>query len=116
MRRLLLISVLSVLLVPAAKGLGFESEEPRSGPAPDVGRSDVGGAFGEDGGRVTSQMNGTDGVKVLHGVQLILGPRNWLKEYAVYNTGSFGTAKPSLTRMARSSVFNGANTPGMATT
>lgn len=58
------------------------------GPAPDAGRLDVGGAFGEAGGRLISQKDRGDGTKILHGMQVVLGPRNWLKEYAVFNEGA----------------------------
>ena len=39
-------------------------------------------------GRISSLKDGPGGEKVLHGLQVVLGPNNWMKEYLVYNEGS----------------------------
>jgi hypothetical protein len=86
MRRTLSVQV-AALFCPAAWGLVFAAEPPARGPSPDQGRLDVERSWGQDGGRITSQKDRGDGTKVRHGVQVIVGPKNWLKEYAVYNSG-----------------------------
>jgi RNA polymerase sigma factor (sigma-70 family) len=74
--------------VRSAQAPGFASPSPRPGPSPDEGRLDVHSGWSQDGGRITSEKDNGNGTKVLHGVQVIVGPKNWLKEYAVYNNGS----------------------------
>lgn len=69
-----------------ALGVGQGGASAARAAAPDEGRLDVHAAWSDDGGRITSQAQ-RGGEKVLHGVQVITGPRNWLKEYAVYNQG-----------------------------
>jgi hypothetical protein len=64
------------------------AEPPARGPAPDESRLDVQRSWGPEGGRITSQQDRGDGTKALHGVQVIVGPQNWLLEYAVYNQGN----------------------------
>lgn len=59
--------------------------------SPDAGRLDVSRTWGQDGGRIASQAM-HDGKQVLHGLQVVVGPKNWLKEYAVYNLGVFEQA------------------------
>jgi hypothetical protein len=57
--------------------------------AKDEHRLDVEGAWSPPyGGSITSWKRRTDGTRVLHGVQVIAGANNWLKEYAVYNNGT----------------------------
>lgn len=75
----------AVLLCLSTWGLVFAAEPPTPGPLPDEGRLDVHSAWNQDGGSITSEMVRGDGTKVLHGVQVAIGPKNRLKEYAVYN-------------------------------
>lgn len=86
MRRTFLVQV-AVLLCLSAGGFSFAAEPPTREPSPDEGRLDVGSVWGPNGGRITSQKGGGNGTKVLHGLQVVVGPKNWLKEYAVYNNG-----------------------------
>ena len=72
-----------------ATGFRASAEEPAQQRGPDAGRLDVSGAFGFDDGSLTSQKEGPNGTKVLHGMQVSLGPNNWLKEFSVYNEGVF---------------------------
>jgi hypothetical protein len=55
--------------------------------SPDFGRLDVQSAWGSEGGRITSQQPDEHGKDVLHGVQIVVGPKNLLREFAVYNQG-----------------------------
>lgn len=80
----ILSGALAILFGVAVVGLGLGADT----PAPDAGRLDVRDAFGEGGGRIISQRDRGDGTKVLHGVQVVVGPRNQLLEYTVYNDGA----------------------------
>lgn len=78
MRRAIAVPLL--LALPA--GLAADPPKP---PAKD--RLDVSSARRPDTrGRITSQKS-VGGKPVLHGLQVVLGPRNWMKETAVYNEG-----------------------------
>lgn len=76
---------LVVWLALPASGWSEESVEERA--AAEARRLDVSRAWSDDGGRITSQAL-RDGKQVLHGVQVVVGPKNWLKEFAVYNQGA----------------------------
>jgi hypothetical protein len=86
MRRKLAVLV-TALLCLAAWRLGGAAEPPAPGLSPDEGRLDVQSAWSQEGGSIISRQRSGDQAKVLHGVQVTVGPRNWLKEYAVYNNG-----------------------------
>lgn len=81
--------VVSVLALCCAVVQLVVAEGPAKPSSPDAGRLDVSGAFGFDGGSLTSQKDGPNGAKVLHGMQVRMGPNNWLKEYSVFNEGVF---------------------------
>jgi hypothetical protein len=68
-------------------GLSFSAEPPPPGTLPDEGRLDVESSWGQEGGGIISRKSSGDGKRVLHGIQVTVGPKNWLKEYAVYNNG-----------------------------
>lgn len=76
----------AAILGMSLAGIGMASEPPKSKPSPDQGRLDVGLSRSQDGGAISSQKD-NDGKKVLHGVQVALGPKNWMKEFSVYNNG-----------------------------
>lgn len=78
----------AALFYLAAIGFSVGVAPSTHGQSPDQVRLDVGSAWSDAGGRITSQKDRGDGTKVLHGVQVIVGPKNWLKEYAVYNGGA----------------------------
>lgn len=78
----------AALIVLATCGLDLAANAPARVPSPEGGRLDVGASLSPDGVRITSQKDKGDGTKVLHGVQVIVGSKNWVKEYAVYNNGS----------------------------
>lgn len=66
---------------------------PKSAPGAAAGPAaraplDVSGGVSENGGRLVSRKDRADGKKVLHGLQVLIGPRNEVKEYVVYNDGA----------------------------
>lgn len=85
MRRILVVLATSMFCLSAGGGLA--ADPPTRKASPDEGRLDIGAGWGHDGGRITSQKDRGDGTKVLHGLQVIFGPKKSLKEYAVYNNG-----------------------------
>jgi hypothetical protein len=70
---------------------GAEGDKPAK--TGDAGRLDIHGAWSEDGGGIISRHELGDGTKVLHGLQLLVGPRGWVKEHAVFNMGVLESRK-----------------------
>ncbi|HZU36795.1 MAG TPA: hypothetical protein VFA18_12830 [Gemmataceae bacterium] len=65
------------------------ADHPPRGSASVDHRLDVEGAWSPPyGGSITSWKRHADGSRVYHGVQVIVGPQNSLREYAVYNNGA----------------------------
>src|SRR3954466_7230428 len=65
------------------------AEGPTKVSSPDAGRLDVSASLGCDSGSLISQKDGPDGKKLLHGMQVRIGPNNVLQEYSVFNEGLF---------------------------
>ena len=86
-----ILSIAPVMLLSlAAANIAVAAEPPEQGQPADAGRLDVTGGGADEfsvGGGISSRTDLGDGTKVLHGVQVLLGPKNWLKEYAVFNKG-----------------------------
>ena len=78
----------TVLACAATHAIAVETNSPA--PPKDLlekARLDVSRSWSDRGGRIISQQKRPDGTKVPHGVQLSVGPNNWLKEFSVYNDG-----------------------------